>query len=131
MRPLVQYLITCDDVQTDPSNPLHVNILGLITNIRSTANPPFPVLRPLFCVLVIMTRCQGTGDLSVRIVQNATGQIVFQNQPRTVRFAGNLQEAVGVTFRIRNCTFPAAGLYWVEVRYAQSLLARRPLQLLA
>jgi hypothetical protein len=130
MRPLVQYLITCDDVQTDPNNPLRVNVFGLITNIRSTANPPFPVIRPLFCVLVIMTRCKGTGDLSVRIVQNATGDVIFANHPRTVRFAGNPQEAVGVSFRVRNCTFPAAGLYWVEVYYSQSRLARRPIQLL-
>jgi hypothetical protein len=131
MRPLVQYLITCDDVQTDPNNPLRVNVLGLITTIRSTANPPFPVSRPVFCVLLIMTRCQGTRDLSIRIVQNATGDIIFENRPRTVRFAGNPQEAVGVTFRIRDCTFPAAGLYWVEVHYSQSRLSRRPLQLLA
>jgi hypothetical protein len=85
-------------------------VLGLMTHIRSTAAPPFPVTRPLFCALVILTDCQGDGDLSLRIVEAGTGGVVFHTPPRRVRFGGPPQQAVGVVFRVRNCTFHAAGL---------------------
>ena len=127
MRPIVQYLIVCDDVRPDPSNPLRVNAFGLIINIRPSAVPPFPVIRPHLCVLVLMTRCQGVGDLSIRIVHNATGQSAFFNSPRRIRFVGSPRDAVGVTFRVRNCAFPEAGVYWVEVIYDGTVIARRPL----
>jgi len=35
------------------------------------------------------------------------------------------------TFRIRNCALPEAGLYWVELVYSGSVLARRPTWLYA
>jgi hypothetical protein len=129
MWPVVQYLILCDDVQTDPNNLLRVNLFGLITTIRSTATPPFPVVRPMFCALVVLAGCQGVGELSLRIVQNTNGRIIFRTQPRRLRFTGSAQDAVGVTFRIRNCTFPDAGLYWVEVIYTGVVIGRRALRL--
>jgi hypothetical protein len=109
MEPEVLYLCLCDEVRTDPENFLRVDVLGLITHIRSTTRPPFPVVRPLVCVLVILTGCRGVGELSLRIVQASTGRVIFRNQPRPVRFAGVLEEAVGVVFRVRNCSFPEAG----------------------
>jgi hypothetical protein len=95
----VRYLILCDDVHSDPANNLRVDVQGLMTHIRSTAAPPFPVVRPLFCVLVILTDCRGESELSLRIVQAETGKVVFRNQPRQVRFAGAAQEAVGLGAR--------------------------------
>jgi hypothetical protein len=131
MEPEVRYLIVCDEVQTDPNKLLRVNIGGLITHIRSTATPPFPHLRPLFCVLVILTGCRGVGEISLRIVQATTGRVVFRNTPRRVRFTGSLEEAVGFTFRIRDCSFPSAGLYWVECIFSGKVLARQCLSLTA
>ena len=129
MEPEVRYLLICDEVQTDPQNLLRLNVLGLITHLRSTASPPFPLVRPLFSVLVIMTGCSGIGDLSCRIVQAGTGRVIFRNQPRRVRFANEPADAVGITFRIRNCTFPAEGLYWVELIFSGTVIARQPLSL--
>lgn len=131
MEPECRYLILCDDVQADPQNLLRLNVLGLITHIRSVSTPPFPLVRPLFCVLVILIRCSGIGELSLRIVQSGTGRVVFRNQPRRVRFAGAPQEAVGVTFRIRNCSCPAEGLYWVEFVFSGTVMARQALSLTA
>ena len=108
MGPEVRYFILCDGVDTDPENFLRVNVQGLITHIRSTARPPFPVVRPLFCVLIILTGCQGVGELSLRIVQVGTGRVIFRNQPRRIRFAGAPEDVAGFVFRIRNCSFPAA-----------------------
>jgi hypothetical protein len=102
MAPEIRYLILCDEVRADPKNFLRIDLLGLLTHLRSTATPPFPGVRPLFCVLVVLSGCQGVGEVSLRIVQAETGRVVFRNQPRRVRFAGDLLEAVGITFRIRN-----------------------------
>lgn len=129
MWPIIQYLIACDDVKADPNNPQRINVFGLITNIRSTGAPPFPAVRPLFSVLALMTRCQGEADLSVRIVQNATGHIIFETPARRVRFVGDPFDVVGAVFRIRNCVFPAAGLYWVELVYSNTAITRRPVRL--
>jgi hypothetical protein len=129
MEPEAWYLILCNDVQVDPHNALRLNILGLITHIRSRTKPPFPHIRPLLRVLSVLTRCQGIGELSLRIVEEGTGRVVFRNPPRRVRFAGSLQEAVGVVFAVRNCSFPAAGLYWVELIYSGTVVARQGLTL--
>ncbi len=125
----IRYLILCDEVEADTANVLRFNVRGLITHIRSTAIPPFPVLRPLFSVLVILTDCRGEAELSLRIVQGETGRTVFRNQPRRVRFAGAAPQAVGITFRIRNCSFPAAGLYYVEFPDFGEVKAAQPLSL--
>jgi hypothetical protein len=131
MEPEVQYLILCDDIRTDPNNNLRLDVLGLITHIRSTATPSYPFIRPLFCVLVVLTSCQGTGELSIRIVQEGTGRVVFRNQPRRMKFVGALQDAVGINFRVRNCSFPDAGLYWVECVFSGVVIGRQRLWLTA
>ena len=125
----VRYLLLCDDVQADPSNLLRLNILGLLTHIRSTRTPPFPVVRPRFCVLVILTDSQGSAELSLRIVQSDTGRIVFRNQPRRIQFVSAPREAIGIKFFIKNCAFPAEGLYWVELIIDGAVAERQALSL--
>ena len=129
MNPVVRYLILCDDVQTDPSNVLRVNVAGLITYIRATGDPAFPVVRPLLCALVILTNCQGVGELSLRIIEDSTGRVIFRNPARLIRFAGSLEDAVGVVFRVRNCRFNEPGLYWVELLFSGLVLASQPFTL--
>src|SRR5947209_659227 len=131
MEPDVHYLIVCDDVRTDPNHLLRVDVLGLMAHLRSTAKPAFPLVRPAFCVLAVLTNCQGRGDFVLRILQEATGKIIFRSPSRTVRFSGTLRDAVGIKFRIRNCSFPAAGLYWVECVYSATVIGRQRLWLVA
>jgi hypothetical protein len=121
----VVYVILCDDVQSDSANPLRIDISGLRTRMRSTASPPFPLVRPEFCALMFLTGCQGTGDLTLRIVQADTGAVTFRTKSRTVRFTGSPNDLVGVVFRLRNCSFPAAGLYWVECILFAEIIARQ------
>jgi hypothetical protein len=129
MQPHVLYLILCDNAQSDPNNYHRINVFGLLTSIQSRAVPPFPVVRPLFCALVVMTGGQGTGELLVRVSRDQTGDIIFNTRPRQVRFVGDPQAVVGMLFHLQNCCFPAAGLYWVEVVYQGSVLARQQLSL--
>jgi len=127
----VRYFILCDDVLTDPGNLLRLNVFGLLTHIRSIRNPPFPVARPRFCVLLLLTDCRGAAEVTLRIVQSDTGRIVFRNQPRQLQFVSHSKEAVGIKFYINNCAFPAEGLYWVELLIAGTVAARQALTLIS
>jgi hypothetical protein len=129
MEPEVRYFLLCDEARADPNNLLRIDVLGLLTHIRSTARPAFPLVRPEFCVLTILTGCRGTAEMSLRIVIERTGKVVWRSQSRSVQFAGAPNEATGFTFRVRNCVFPTSGLYWVELLYSGAVLARQPLTL--
>ena len=127
MEPEVLYCILCDAVQADPANLDRLNLFGLITHFRARAVPPFPLLRPFFCVVIVLTGCQGVGELSIRIVRAETGTVVFRNAPRRVRFAGARRDAVAFRFGVRDCSFPAPGLYWVECLFSGTVIARQRL----
>src|SRR5437660_1731609 len=131
MEPEVRYLLLCDDVRPDPNNYHRFNIYGLITTIHAHANPPFPALRSSLCVLVLLTGGQGTGELRLRIFHEWTHGVVVHTQPRQVRFVGDPAAILGATFRLRACSFPEAGLSWVEVIYADAVPARQKLWLKA
>jgi uncharacterized protein DUF6941 len=131
MGPDVLHLILCDEVQTDPNNYHRCNVLGLITSIRSAVVPPFPVVQRQLLALVVWTGGQGTGELALRIIEDRSAGTVFRTRPRQVRFVGEAATVGGVVFRLNNCSFPAAGLYWVEVLFADSLVARQRLFLRA
>jgi hypothetical protein len=128
MEPEVRYLIVCDQVHIDPQNLQRIDVLGLMTTLRSTASPPFPLVR--LCILVLLTAGAAagqTGDLSVRIVQESTGRLVFRSGPRRIRFVNDPEDTSGAVFRVQNCSFPAAGLYWVECLFSGTVLARQRL----
>src|SRR5262245_34665467 len=111
MEPEVRHFILCDDVRTDPDNYHRLDVLGLTMAIRSTANPPFPIVHPVLCALVLLTGGQGTGELTLRLFHDRTGRIVFRSPPRQVRFVGDPEAVLGAVFRVRDCSFPLAGLY--------------------
>lgn len=131
MGPDVLHLILCDEVQIDPNDYHRCNVLGLITSIRSADTPSFPVVRPQWFALVVWIGGHGSGELVLRIVEDRSTSTVFRTRPRQVRFVGDAAAVGGVVFRIQNCTFPAAGLYWVEVLFAGSVIARQRLFLRA
>jgi hypothetical protein len=119
----VLHLILCDRVETDPNNYHRCNIFGLITSIRSAA--PFPVVHPQLLALIVWTGGQGTGELMLRIIEDRSANTVFRTRPRQVRFVGAPASVGGVVIRIQNCAFPGAGLYWVELLFAGSVIARQ------
>jgi hypothetical protein len=120
-------LIPCDDVTPDPANYHRLTVVGLLSVIRSRAAPPFPVVQPIFCVLLVVTGGQGAGELELRITQDVSGNQILRTRRRQVRFAGDPAAILPVKFEIRNCSFPAAGIYWVEAVWDGAILARRKL----
>jgi hypothetical protein len=126
----VRYFILCDDVQANTNDLHRLNVFGILAQIRSTSSPPFPVTQTEFSVLLILTNCMGTEEISIRIVESGTGRVIFRNRPRRFRFVGMPQDFRGVRFRIQNCTFPRPGLYWVECIVSGFVIERKGLNLI-
>lgn len=127
--PTVRYLILCEDIQSDPSSPNQVCLYNLVSTIRTRAQPPFPVTHPELCVFLELAECRGPGTCRVDIVQADTEAVVFQTRERVVAFPTDPLEVSGLSFRLRGCTFPEAGLYWVRFWYNDVMLARQSLLL--
>jgi hypothetical protein len=127
--PIVRYMILCEDWSVDPSNARRVNIQGLLTNIDSIDEPPFPLLFPEICVFLALTEGRGAGTAQIICNFEDTGQRIFGTPTRSVSFGDDPLEVVGVPFRIRDCTFPQAGLYSVQFWYNDLKIDERPLRL--
>lgn len=129
LKPSVRYLIVCEDVVVDPDKPRHISLVGLISNIRSLEEPPFPLVHHEFCVFVQMTECRGHGEARIEIQHADSGTVTFRTRTRTIPPAVDPLEVVGLCFRIRYCPFPLSGLYWVQFWYNDEAIAQQPLLL--
>jgi hypothetical protein len=129
VHPTVRSLIVCEDVQTDPENPRRVSLVGLLSAIRSLEEPPFPLLYRELCVFLQLTECRGPGEGRIEIHHEESGRVVFRTRTRTLPLRNDPLQVVGITFRIRNCLFQEAGLYWVQFWYNEQNIAQQPLVL--
>src|SRR5437879_4809950 len=59
IKPIVRYMIACEDWGLSPSSPKRINIYGLLSNISSTGNPPYPFLFRELCVFLALTEARG------------------------------------------------------------------------
>jgi hypothetical protein len=132
MTPIVRYMLLCDDVRIDPDKPYCVNIDCLMTNIVSLEEPPFPLVREMFCVYLVLTDCygKGVGQIRVAYVDGEHEQLLFGSREHELDFTDHTPlEVLSVAFRIEACRFPRAGRYSVQFRYNQELVDEKPLLL--
>jgi hypothetical protein len=127
IEPVVRHMLLCDDVQHDPDNPVKLNVIGLANILRSTADPPFPFKHPQLCVYLHLTGGRGTGQAQVVAVHGDSDQVAFASPVNALSFGSDPLALVGVIFRMRNCPFPEAGLYWIQFRYNGKVIAQQPL----
>jgi hypothetical protein len=129
--PIVRYMLLCDDVRPDPDRPGCTHIDCLMSNIVSLEDPPFPLLREMICVYLVLTECQGRGTVQIRVsfVDDEPEQPVFGTPVHDLDFAGvGPLDAIGIPFRIRDCPFPRPGGYAVQFWYNGQKLDERPLR---
>jgi uncharacterized protein DUF6941 len=128
LKPIVRYMILCEDWDADPEDPLCVNILGLLSNVRSLEMPPYPLYRDL-CVFLVLTEGRGVGEGQIICVFEETDQKVFATPKHKIAFGSDPLDVVGVPFQIRHCPFPEPGIYLVQFWYNDEKLDERPLRL--
>lgn len=132
MTPIIRYMLLCDDARVDPDKPGCTHIDCLMSNIVSLETPPFPLVREMVCVYLVLTACHGSGIAQIRVAYSDTEpeELLFGSQPHTLDFAGQSPlDLLGVTFRIETCRFPRAGRYSVQFWYNEQKVEERALQL--
>lgn len=127
-KPVVRYMLLCDDWTLDTENDRRITVIGLITNINSLEDPPYPLLYREFCVLLVLTEGRGEGEARIVCLLEETGEKVFETSGR-LTFGVDPLEVIGVPFRIRDILFPRPGLYSVQFWYEGELVEERPMRL--
>jgi hypothetical protein len=127
VQPVVRVMLICDDVRPHADNPQKLDIFGLVSRIQPTSDPPFPLMRPELCIFLQLTGGRGAGDGQVVCVDADSGKAVFCSPRRRITFPRNPLSVVGLVYRLFDCPFRKAGLYWVEFRYNGSVLDKQPL----
>ena len=127
IAPVVRHMLLCDDVVEAPAGSGKVNLVGLITSIESRLDPPFPLNHPSLCVYVQMTNGRGRADVQVLIRLVESDRPVSGIRPRAVAFPPEPLPVHAMLFRILECRFPKPGLYQVEFRVGDQVLAQEPL----
>ena len=129
IAPVIQYVLLCEDWNFDGPNNRRLTIHGLIWNIRSLEDPPFPLLHQGFCVFLAMAGGRGDGEGQIVCVLKQTRERIFETRKRAIPFPTDPLEVVGVPFRIGDCIFPHAGRYSVQFWYDGVMIEERPLNL--
>ncbi len=129
LLPVVRHMIVCEDIPVDPANPRRVTLVNLLTTIQSPSQPPFPFRYPKLCTYIQLTECRGVAEVQLQIEQADAQTGIFQTPLQRVSFGNDPLQVFSMSFRLRNCTFPSAGLYWVQLWYNGLVLYREPLML--
>jgi hypothetical protein len=129
VAPVVRYGLLCDDWQVDPTNQNRVHIIGLMSFIRATDDPPYPLLYREICVFLALTEGRGSGHGFITGTHEETGETVFETPRRPITFGVDPLDVTGIVFRIRDCWFPRAGLYSIQFWYDGVIAEQRPLLL--
>ena len=127
--PVVRYLIVCEDFFTDPANPRKASLVNLVSAIRSTQQPEYPILFEELCVFVQLTECRGPANVGIGIVHAESGREAFPVRHWPAALPVNPLEIVGLPFRVHNVQFNESGLYWVQFWYNEINLAEQALEL--
>jgi len=127
--PIVRYMLLCDDWRLDPENRHRLVIDGLMVNVHSTDDPPFPLYYEEFCVFLMLTECRGLAEAQIVCVFEETGAKVFETPKRKIPTSKEPLDVVGLPFRIRDSWFPQAGVYSIQFWYDGILVEERPLRM--
>ncbi len=129
LNPVVRHLVPCMDIRTEPRYPGSATLVGVITTLRSTSTPPFPTQMPELCVYAVVTECRAPGAVRIDIEEADTSQIVSRSPSLRAPFPNDPLRVHGLRFRLRNCSFPDAGLYWVKLLFENHVIAQQPILL--
>src|SRR5262249_36970680 len=88
----------------------------------------FPYTRSELCVYLQLTGHEGAASGWVKILDAQTDQELHGQSLPPIRFRGPLS-VVQFAVRMRDCSFPVAGVYYVQLFFEEKLCCERFLQL--
>ena|SRR5262245_45927015 len=113
LQPSVKTMILCEDVLPGAGGTGNVHLMNVFSEIRPQGEPPFPYRFPELCVFLQLTDAEGQASGRVVGRRADSGHIVFSSKDHLIHFQDRLQ-VKWVLFRVKDCPFPAPGLYWIE-----------------
>ncbi len=129
VSPIVQNLIVCEDIEVDPANPKRDKLVNVLRSIRSDDKPPYPHRHAKVCVLVLLTACRGQGEVRLEVREDETEDVIARTKTQTVSFPNSPLTVYRLRFRLRDCNFPAPGLYWIQFWYGDQMLDQEAITL--
>ena len=132
VRPTARCFVVCEEVAPDPVALHMLSLLRVVHAIRPARGAGYPVVQPQLAVFAQLTGGRGEGAVRVEVRNADSDAVVYRTRSAQARFDANDPLAVrGVRIRILNLAFPVAGLYWVQLRYDDEVLAQAPVLLRA
>jgi hypothetical protein len=125
--PVVRYFILCEEIRPDTENPDRWALVGVLSTIRPRQQPAYPFELRRLGIFVQLAECRGDAEFHLVVRQEENGAVLDQTEGIRVSFRHDPLAVASMRFRLPPCRFPVAGLYWVELWYNQTLLARQPL----
>src|SRR5437867_1353639 len=122
--PRVHAIVLCDRIEDVPDEEDVFNLLGVRTRIYADS---FPYTHLRLYVYLQLTGHVGSADGSITVLHPRTDQELFNSPLPTIQFRGPLV-LLPLYARIRNCTFPEPGIYFVQVVFDGKLLGERLLE---
>jgi hypothetical protein len=126
--PETKPMLLCNDVLVDPSTG-NIHLMGAFNEIRPRGQTGFPHRHAVFCVFIQLTDAEGEIPGFVQVVEEASLELVYQTPSYRISFPDRLS-LVRVCFRIRDCTFPGPGIYWIQLFCKGQFVTDRVLRLL-
>ena len=127
VAPVVRHMLLCREVRRDPNSPGRVDLLGLLVGIRAGPTKSYPLPLPELSVFVQLTGRHGEGTVHISLREADTDTLIYSGPGQKLpAFADPLTVRM-VTLRIRDCSLPHAGLYWVQLCYNDEVIAEEPL----
>jgi hypothetical protein len=108
--PRVHVLVLCEEMESSVEEDGVFNLAGVRPWI---AGDGFPLTQPQLCVYLQLTGHKGTTLCHLEVVRAETDDVIHATKARKVELHGPL-DVVPVGFRLRNCVFPASGLYYMQ-----------------
>jgi uncharacterized protein DUF6941 len=124
VQPHVRFMAICEDMAIENKK---ISLLHLILNLVAKDSPPFPVIVPQICVFIGLTEARGAAEFFLKIVHADSDTAVFTSKKRAHDFGHDPLKVHGIPFRIHNCTFATAGLYWIQFWFNSALLGQQDL----
>lgn len=123
--PRVHVMVLCDDIEPSLEEEGVFQLLGVRSALQADS---FPYIHPELCVYLQVTGHPGRTSGTVILFQAETDRTLRRRSLPAVDFLGPLN-IIPLAGRLRNCEFPAPGLYYIQITFEGKLLGERLLQL--
>ena len=118
-QPVAVGLVLCAQVIVEEGTR-HASLINTFTHWKGTTFPS--VSRP-FCVVSVLLEGEGDGTIRLTIIREDTAGVI-DDVRHSVRFPDRLLE-MRALFRVNDCSFPAAGLYFATLSVDGEWVAQR------